>query len=248
MKYHLLGKMSPSAYWNMAARISAKAAICTDCLDEESFFASGQREAGLLRKKGLLDPDVDALNIGCGIGRIERAICNEVASVTGVDVSSRMVKMARQKVVAPNVRFHVVDGKSLNGLESDYFNLCLSFIVLQHISRAATRSYLTEVARVLKPGGSFLFQLPLRTPSRNSEPPPDHPFGIRFYTREQVSQLTQEVGLRLLGYFDDQGNSPASDSVPDVEKYEFYHAVRPGDFTHSQRKEIGNSQTSVGPR
>ncbi len=240
-----MGKMSPSAYWNMAARISAKAAICTDCVDEKSFFASGQREGSLLCKKGLLGPEVHALNIGCGIGRIERAICKEVASVTGVDVSSRMVKMARRKVVAPNVQFRVVDGRSLSDLESEHYDLCVSFIVLQHISRFATRSYIAEVARVLKPGGSFLFQLPLRTASRSSEPPPDHPFGIRFYTREQVLELTRAAGLQLLCYFDDQGNSPASNKIPDLEKYEFYHAIRPRDCAQSQRKLNGDFQPAV---
>lgn len=225
LKYHLMGRMSPAAYWDLAARISAKAAIATDCVDDETFFASGQREANLIRRKGLLGPDVRVINIGCGIGRIENAIWEEVASIVGVDVSSRMVELARRKVQASNVSFRTVDGKTLNGIESERYQLCLSFIVLQHIPRSATASYMSEVGRVLKPGGRFLFQIPLRTSGRHSEPPADHPFGIRFYTRQEISELLERAGLRLLENFDDRGEAPTESALDDP-SYEFFLAVR----------------------
>jgi SAM-dependent methyltransferase len=226
LKYRVMGRMSPAAYWNIAARISAKAAICTDCVDEQAFFESGRREANLLRKKGVLGPQVHAINIGCGIGRIENAICVEVASVTGVDISSRMVEMARQRVPALNVEFRTVDGRSLNGIESEHYDLCVSFIVLQHISRASTANYFLEVGRILKPDGHFLFQIPLRTSGRDAEPPANHPFGVRFYSREEVAELLQRGGLRLLEHFDVQGDVAPTETLDDP-RYEFYLACRP---------------------
>src|SRR5271167_1717410 len=57
LKYYLMGNMSSSSYWNMAARISAKAAIYTDCVDDQQFFESGKREANLARRKGVLGPN-----------------------------------------------------------------------------------------------------------------------------------------------------------------------------------------------
>jgi SAM-dependent methyltransferase len=226
LKYYVMGRMSPASYWNMAARISATAAISTDCVNEDEFFASGQREADLLRKRGLLGPGVNVINIGCGIGRIENAISGEVASITGVDVSERMVELACEKTRFPNVCFRVVDGKSLEGVESEQYELALSFIVLQHIPRAATASYVLEVARVLKPGGRFLFQIPLRTPGRDHEPPVRHPFGIRYYDRLEIRRLLERAGLQLLGNFDDHGIAPTQSTLDDP-RYEFYLAARP---------------------
>lgn len=224
LKYRVMGRMSPAAYWNLAAKVSAKAAICTDCVEEEDFFASGAREAELMRLKGLLGREMRVLNIGCGIGRVENAICAEVASVTGVDVSTRMIELARQKVRAPNVNFHPVDGRSLQGIESEQYDVSVSFMVLQHIPRSACASYIVEVARILKPGGQFLFQIPLRTPGGNSEPPRDHPFGLRYYTQQEVWDLLERAGLEPLGCFNDKGQHSTKVDDP---SYEFYLARRP---------------------
>jgi SAM-dependent methyltransferase len=226
LKYRLMGKMSSATYWNIAAKISAQAAICTDCVNEKDFFASGQREANLLRSKGLLRPDVRVINIGCGIGRIENAIRAEVASVTGVDVSSHMIKLARKKVRFANVTFRTVDGISLRGIESEQYDLCVSFMVLQHIPRSATANYILEVSRVLTPIGRCLFQIPKRTPGRNSEPSEDHPFGLRYYSRQEVRDLLERSGLELLGNFDDRGQEPTSTMLDDP-SFEFYLARRP---------------------
>jgi SAM-dependent methyltransferase len=227
VKHWLLGKMSPAAYWNLAARVSAKAAICTDCVDEKEFFESGKREAELLRRKGLLSLDENVLNLGCGIGRIENAIYKEVNSILGVDVSSRMVELARQKVPAVNVRFQTVDGKTLAGIASEQFDLFVSFIVLQHIPRPSVASYIAEVMRVLKPGGRFLFQIPIRTDGTSPEPPPEHPFGMRYYLPEEVDSLLQKAGLVLRERFDAQDRPAPFGAAGLLREYEYFLAVRP---------------------
>jgi len=224
-KYHLLGNMSSADYWDMAARISAKAAICTDCTDEKQFFESGTREAALVRKKGLLGRHVHAIDIGCGIGRIENAIQDEVGSILGVDVSREMIKRARERVKASNVSFQTVDGCTLSGVPSAHYDLCLSFIVLQHIPRASVASYIVEVGRILKVGGHFLFQIPLRVPGREAEPPSNHPFGMRYYTCFEVENLLRPARLVLLERFNREGVVPQENSADDPE-YEFYLARR----------------------
>jgi SAM-dependent methyltransferase len=226
VKYHLMGNMSSAGYWNLAARISAKAAICTDCTDESEFFASGKREAALARKKGLLGTDVKVIDIGCGIGRIENAIYEEVRSVVGVDVSEEMIRKARERVPASNVSFQVVDGHSLNGIASGQYDLCVSFIVFQHIPRSAVANYYLEVGRVLKPTGRFLFQIPLRTIGREVEPPSQHPFGMRYYTVEQVRELLLFAGLTLIERMNQKGDVAPNNPAGDDREYEFYLASK----------------------
>jgi len=159
LKLFILGRMSSASYWNFAARISPTAAILTDCTDEKEFYDTGKALAALTRRVGLLEIRPRVLNIGCGIGRFEQAIHAQIESAVGVDVSRRMVERARQEVQANNVRFELVDGRSLNGIASGEFDLCFSSYVFQHIPRAAVASYFQEAARVLKPGGHFLFQI-----------------------------------------------------------------------------------------
>lgn len=212
-KYVGMGRLSLATYWNLAAFVSPTAAICTDCVDEERFFELGRNEAKLMRVLGLLGPEVRALDIGCGIGRVERAIHSEVHSIVGVDVSSRMVKLAQQKVPAGNVRFEAVDGWCLATIPSNQFDLCFSFFVFQHMPRAAVRSYFAEVARVLKRGGHFLFQLAVAADGANCEPPPTHPFGMRYYAVQTVAEMLQEAGMILADRFDLQGCSLTGNGV-----------------------------------
>ena len=207
VKYAGMGKLSLATYWNLAAFVSPTAAICTDCVDEERFFGLGRNEARLMHVLGLLGPEVRALDIGCGIGRVEKAISPEIHSIVGVDVSSRMVKLARQKVRATNVGFETVDGWSLGIIPSNQFNLCFSFFVFQHMPRAAVRRYFADVARALNVDGRFLFQLPVAADGANREPPPGHPFGMRYYSVETVAEMLHEAGMTLVDRFDLEGRS-----------------------------------------
>lgn len=226
VKFYTMGWFSPQSYWDFAASTCATAAICTDCVDEKQFFALGKQEATLLRKLELLHPKVRVLDIGCGIGRIERAICGDVESVTGVDVSSRMVELARQKVPADNVTFQLVDGRSLNGVASGNFDLCVSFLVFQHLPRPVMAAYFSEVARVLKRTGRFFFQLPLAAEGQHPEPPAHHPFGMRYYTADQVQGLLDQHGFRLVNRFNSEGRPIPPDGLLHSE-FQFFLAARP---------------------
>jgi SAM-dependent methyltransferase len=226
VKYYVMGSMSSASYWNTAAKISARAAIHTDCVDDQQFFESAKREANLARKMGVLGPNVRTLDVGCGIGRVEHAIHAEVHSIVGVDVSYEMVRRARDTVPAQNVSFQTVDGRSLNGIESEHYDLCLSFMVLQHIPRAAVTNYVIEVGRVLKPGGRFLFQIPLPEPNGAPEPPANHPFGVRYYTVGEVEDLLRSGRMILLERFNEEAARAPDDPALDGPEYQFYLAQR----------------------
>ncbi|MGH9432092.1 MAG: class I SAM-dependent methyltransferase [Terriglobia bacterium] len=205
VKYYALGKLSGRAYWNFASRVSATAAILTDCTNEEEFFQSGRYQAKSLEALGLLGPQARVLDIGCGIGRVENSICQMVESVLGVDISDHMIEKAREKVKASNVRFQRVDGSSLNGIPSNAFDSCFSFFVFQHIPRASVASYFREVCQVLKPGGRFLFQMQIAEDSARRDPPADHPFGVRLYRVSEVEGLLTGAGFEVGGRYDQAG-------------------------------------------
>ncbi len=234
LKYAAMARMPQARYWNLAALISPTAAILTDCADERDFFESATPLVELTRKLDLLGPRVRVIDIGCGIGRYEQAICHAVESVLGVDVSSRMVELARKKVQEDNVRFQLVDGCSLTGVPSTQFHLCFSCYVFQHMPRSAVASYFLEVARVLHQGGHFLFQIPTvggptyRRALQNGlpgEPPPQHPFGVRCYSIEEMTDLLRKAGLELVNRYDEEGRGTPANASDDPE-YEYFLAQK----------------------
>src|ERR1700720_2495810 len=66
----------------------------------EEFFAAGEAEIiGLERyceHFGLPRERRRALDFGCGVGRLTRALATRYAEVVGVDISSSMIEQARQ--------------------------------------------------------------------------------------------------------------------------------------------------------
>lgn len=95
-----------------------------------------------------------ALEIGCGVGRLMKPMANHFDHVCGIDISQEMVDMSKDYLLdCDNCVTTACDGKSIP-FRNDYFFLVYSVIVFQHIPyRDMIQSYVTEIKRVLVPGG-----------------------------------------------------------------------------------------------
>jgi SAM-dependent methyltransferase len=135
---------------------------------DESFFASGEKT---LEEQVLNDLDnichgadpkqMRVLEIGCGAGRVTKALAGVFGEVHAVDVSPEMIRLAREKLGGlPCVHLYVNNGVNLAVLPGLTFDFAFSFIVFQHIpDKAVIENYLREVHRVLVPGALFKFQV-----------------------------------------------------------------------------------------
>jgi SAM-dependent methyltransferase/glycosyltransferase involved in cell wall biosynthesis len=101
------------------------------------------------------------LEIGCGIGRITRALAARAGDVVGVDVADGMIAQAREQLAdVANAQFVVGNGRDLSQFADASFDVVYSFIVFQHIpDPEVTYSYMREIGRVLRPGGWTVFQV-----------------------------------------------------------------------------------------
>ncbi len=101
------------------------------------------------------------LEIGCGAGRMTRALARVFGEVHGVDVSGEMIAQARQLLSGcENVHLYQNNGTDLSGLGDIRFDFAFSFIVFQHVpDKAIIENYVHEVYRLLRPGGLFKFQV-----------------------------------------------------------------------------------------
>jgi len=105
-----------------------------------------------------------ALDFGCGVGRLTRALREHFAECHGVDISSSMLEMAQR--LNPSCEFR--QASSLESFPSNYADLIYSSLVLQHQpDPESARRIIDDMLRVLAPGGLLVFQIPLSIPWRN---------------------------------------------------------------------------------
>ena len=125
--------------------------------DEEAFWEGGESAVKqLLDLLGVeIEPHHHVVDLGCGIGRLTRALAVRAERVVGIDVSSEMLARARQlNPQLTNVDWVQGDGQTLAPLGDASTDVCVSHVVLRHIpDPAISLGYVREIGRVLRPGG-----------------------------------------------------------------------------------------------
>jgi SAM-dependent methyltransferase len=131
--------------------------------DDDRFWSSAEETLSLFESELGVSPSAAdvVLDLGCGVGRMTRALAGRSRAVIGLDVSGEMI--ARAKLLnrhLPNVSWVHGDGTSLAGVPDASVDLVLSFVVIQHVpDPAITLGYVREMGRVLKGGGQAAFQV-----------------------------------------------------------------------------------------
>lgn len=141
------------------------------------FFETGEREAALLVAQAAsagLDVSGGALlDFGCGVGRVTQALADRFDRCVGVDVSARMVELARRfNPRRDRCEFRVNASERLDGFASGSFDFVYCNIVLQHVLPRYALGYVDEMLRVLRRGGGLFFQI-------RADPPAGLPLGLR---------------------------------------------------------------------
>lgn len=184
--------------WEARAREDAKGYIGRGyAASDELFWDSGESDLNNLILQDIeWNAGASVLEIGCGVGRLLRPLATRAREVWGVDIAPTMVELGRQHLASlPNVHLHVTTGR-LEMIPSASLDFAYSIIVFQHIpTKAAISTYLAEVARVLKGGGVFKFQVDgRRRPFWRGS---DSWLGVWYGAKEICGEL-QALGFRVV--------------------------------------------------
>jgi 2-polyprenyl-6-hydroxyphenyl methylase / 3-demethylubiquinone-9 3-methyltransferase len=116
----------------------------------------------LSRRRAIATSGLRALDIGCGGGFLAEEFAALGCQVTGIDPSPASIATARAHAAGRRLRidYRVGTGEHLPAPDSD-FDLAYCCDVLEHVSDVDR--VISETARVLKPGGLYLFDTINRT-------------------------------------------------------------------------------------
>ena len=165
--------------WDERARQNARHYVATgnEEWSDEEFYQSGDLtvEHEILTDmtnicQGKDPKQMKVLEIGCGAGRITRALAKLFGEVYAVDVSGEMVRLAQQALRDfPNAHVFQNNGMDLSIIAGVEMDFAFSEIVFQHISSIEIiENYVREVHRLLRPGGcsSFRYRVTVRWNSK----------------------------------------------------------------------------------
>ena len=140
--------------------------------------------------------DERVLDLGCGTGDLAADLAHGGARVIAVDVAQAALDRARARHPELDLRLVPIDGPL--PFDDGAFDAVWSSEVIEHV--ADTARWLSEVRRVLEPGGRVL----LTTPShgrlrllaggieRYSQPLGDH---LHLYTARSLRELLRDFGF-----------------------------------------------------
>lgn len=197
----LLDKMRRD--WDARALENARYYVANSRIDwtDDEFFLSGEQtiQEEILTDmtnicQGRLPAEMRILEIGCGAGRLTRALADVFGEVHAVDVSGEMVGLARQAVAGrTNVFIYQNNGADLTALPEVPFDFAYATLVFQHIaSREVIESYVREVHRLLRPGALFKFDVQGCTTLETA--PENTWLGVPF-SEEQIVAIADRCGF-----------------------------------------------------
>jgi SAM-dependent methyltransferase len=142
------------------------------------------------------------LDVGCGEGRFTAELVAAGVHGVGIDVAEEPLRRAR--AAHPGLDVQLIDAFGPWPLADASFDAVWAGEVIEHV--ADTAGWLSEIRRVLRPGGRLLVSTPnhsrlavlrlglsARAFDAHFDPRSDH---LRFYTRRTLTSLLEDFGFQ----------------------------------------------------
>ena len=146
-----------------------------------------------------LIPGTDVLDVGCGSERDANMFTEAGFSYTGIDASPEMIKVCNER--AKGGKFLVMDFGELQFPDSSFDGVWAAASLL-HVPKAQVGGVLTELKRVLRPGGVGFISLKEKKDIDEGVVTETTYGGISrffaFYTKDEFAKILTDEGFEIL--------------------------------------------------
>ena len=138
------------------------------------------------------------LDLGCGFGWfLAYALRSGAISVDGLELSEYDLRVARADAELDKSARLMAGSALCLPYPDNAFDLVTAWEVLEHIPPNTEQKMLSEVCRVLRPGGTFCMSTPLDSLRSSYTDPAYWLSGHRHYTEERLRVFARNSGLRV---------------------------------------------------
>ncbi|MDQ2905185.1 MAG: methyltransferase domain-containing protein [Chloroflexota bacterium] len=136
-------------------------------------------------------------DLGCGPGHVARYLHEQGAHVLGVDLSPRMIELARQ--LNDDIEFRVGNMIALPVADRSWSGIAAFYSII-HIPRTQIATVLREFWRVLRPGGEVLLAFHVGEEVRHFDTLWEQPVSLDFifYQRAWIEEHLRAAGFEIV--------------------------------------------------
>ncbi|OGC69104.1 hypothetical protein A2415_00360 [candidate division WWE3 bacterium RIFOXYC1_FULL_39_7] len=154
------------------------------------------------------------LDIGCWTGQLESLILQSTRHIIGIDPGVNAIKAAQKRF--PHLNFKVGIAEKLE-FKNNLFDTVLFFDVIEHLPKGTEPQALSEIHRVLKPGGHLIMATPNAHPISILMDPAYFLIAHRHYSMNQLTKMLNKASLEIVNKNQNGGVLKLS--------YEIYHLL-----------------------
>lgn len=131
------------------------------------------------------------LDAACGTGYGSHLLLNNSARVVGLDRDEGALSHARKRFGGSLLNFRQADFVKCLPLHTEQVDAAVSIETIEHLTGDSAAFFLSELKRVLVPGGLLL----LSTPAFNAERGLTSTFHVKEYTPNEIIALVTAIGF-----------------------------------------------------
>jgi ubiquinone/menaquinone biosynthesis C-methylase UbiE len=188
----------PSQFWDRHAKGYAKRPVADEAAYQKKLRVTQDH----------LKPDMEVLEFGCGTGTTAIIHAPFVRHIRAIDISSKMLEIARDKAAAGGIKNVIFEQSSIDELSADNasYDAVMAHSILHLLDDK--ESAIASVHRMLKPGGVFITStaclggtMPALRVMLRVILPVGRFFGllplVKFFTAEELEGDLTDAGFRI---------------------------------------------------
>ena len=135
------------------------------------------------------------IDIGCGIGIIEKNILKDAKKVLAIEPFKKDLEIAKRSVKSNKVNFICASVFEINKITNEKFDIAMAFDVIEHLPKGREIRALKKINFALNKRVKILISTPANNISKFFDPA--WYFGHRHYNKKEIAILLEESGFKI---------------------------------------------------